>query len=135
MRFDSFFVLLLNNTVLYYLRSLIFVHLLFHRSRTKVTYASSAAQKFFTCQSSLISYEPLTLDGHRGITTYVAKMPVFRCPRGISKPYSCNSVFPSLLPSSSLSCAFHFPLQNCLRHARESRYVAIPSEFSLLNFS
>ena len=54
--------------------------------------------------------------------------PVFRCPQGISKPHSCpflDVIFPSLLLSSSPSCSFHCPLQNCLRHARGSWDVVI----------
>ena len=58
--------------------------------------------------------------------------PVFRCPQGISKPHSnpfLDVIFPSLLLSSSPSCSFHCPLQNCLRHVRGSWDLAIPSEF------
>ena len=43
--------------------------------------------------------------------------PVFRCPHGISKLHSCpflDVIFSSLLLSSSPSCSFHCPLQNCL---------------------
>ena len=56
--------------------------------------------------------------------------PVFRCPQEISKPHSrpfLDVIFPSLLLSSSPSCSFHCPLQNCLRQARGSWDVAIPS--------
>ena len=61
--------------------------------------------------------------------------PVFRCPQGISKLHSrpfLDVIFQSLLLSSSPSCSFHWPLQNCLRHTRGSWDVAIPSEFPFL---
>ena len=54
---------------------------------------------------------------------YFPFFPVFRCPQGISKPNSIpflDVIFPSLLLSSSPSCSFHCPLQNCFRLARGS---------------
>ena len=45
--------------------------------------------------------------------------------KGISKPHShpfLDVIFPSLLLSSSPSCSFHCPLQNCLRHAQGSEF-------------
>ena len=75
---------------------------------------------------------PLTLEVVGAPHMTFPSFPVFRCPQGISKPHSCpflDVIFLSLLLSSSPSCSFHCPLQNCLRHARGSWDVAIPSEF------
>ena len=85
--------------------------------------------------------QSLNLRGRRGTTDDIATIPstfpVFRCPQGISKPHShpfldVTSVFPSLRLSSSPSCSYHCPLQNCLWRARGSWDVAIPSEFPFL---
>ena len=81
----------------------------------------------------LISSQSLNL-GWRCNNT-VPSLPVFRCPQGISKPHSrpfLDVIFLPLLLSSSPSCSFHCPLQNCLRHARASWDVALPSEFPFL---
>ena len=44
-----------------------------------------------------------------------------------SIPWCYLPIFYSVFPS----CSFHCPLQNCLRHARGSWDVAIPSEFQM----
>ena len=85
-------------------------------------------QGFYQASSHLISVP--YLGGRRGTIDDVATIPfqfppfpVFRCTQGISKPHShpfLDVIFPSLLLSSSPSCSFHCPLQNCLRHARGS---------------
>ena len=84
--------------------------------------------------------QSLNLDGHRGTTDNVATIPFHlsvssAALRESSKSISVHSLtfFPSLLLSSSPSCSFHCPLQNCLRHARGSWDVAIPSEFPFLH--
>ena len=81
-------------------------------------------QLFVPPASSHLS--PLTLEvvgtPQMTLQQYLSILP-FRCPQGISKPHSCSFldvIFPSLLLSSSPSCSFHCPLQNCLRHARGS---------------
>ena len=88
----------------------------------------------------LISSQSLNLGGCRGhhrwrCNNTFPSFPVFCCPQGISKPHFCpflDVIFPSLLLSSPPSCSFLCPLQNCLRHARGSWDVAIPSEFPFL---
>ena len=115
------------------------------KKRVRVRYLSSnQATRFFFFTILfwwffIISSQSLNLGGRRGITDDVASFPsfpVFRCPQGISKSHSrpfLDVIFPSHLLSSSPSCSFHCPLQNCLRYARGSRDVAIPSEFPFLS--
>ena len=87
----------------------------------------------------LLSYlSPLTsvIVGALRIVTFPT-FPVFHCPQGISKLYSCpflDVTFPSLHLASSPSCSFHCPLQNCFRHARgfwDAAWSYHPSFFSL----
>ena len=73
------------------------------------------------------SLSPLTLEvvgaPQMTLQQYFLSFPVFRCLQGISKPHSrqfLDVIFPSLLLSSSPSCCFHCPMQNCLRHAKGS---------------
>ena len=66
--------------------------------------------------SEVVGVPQMTLQQYRST-------PVFRCPKGISKPHYrpfLDVISPSLLLSSSPSCSFHCPLQNCLRHSRGS---------------
>ena len=75
--------------------------------------------------SSHLSHLTLEVVGSPQMTLqqYLPPFPVFRCPQGISQSHSrpfLDVIFPSLLLSSSPSCSFHCPLQNCLRHARGS---------------
>ena len=71
---------------------------------------------------------PLTLEvvgaPQMTLQQYLSILPCLPLPSG-----SLQTPFPSHLLSSSPSCSFHCPLQNCLRHARGSWDVAIPSEF------
>ena len=96
-----------------------------------------ASGPIFMSNSSHLSPLTLKVVGHhrwRCNNTFPS-FPVFRCPQGISKPHSrpfLNIIFPSLLLSSSPSFCFNCPLQNCLRHARGSWDMAIPSEFPFL---
>ena len=88
----------------------------------------------------LIPSPSRNLGGHRGTTDDVATIPFHpslssaalrEFPNPRSRPF-LDVIFPSLLLSSSPSCSFHCPLQNCLRHAKRSWDVAIPSEFPFL---
>ena len=96
-----------------------------------------SGRTMLTFSSHLISSQSLNLGGRRGTTDDVATISFHPSlssagPQGIFKPDSrpfLDVIFPSLLLSSSPSCSFHCPLQNCLRHARGSWDVAIPSEF------
>ena len=91
-----------------------------HYSRWNVCGLRSMRKSVLRFSSHLIS-SPLTseaLGHHRWhCNNTFPPFPVFRCPQRISK---------------SPSCSIHCPLQNCLRHARGSRIVAIPSEFPFL---
>ena len=78
--------------------------------------------------TSHLSSQSLNLGGHRGTTDDVAiisfhpflsSAALRESPKLRSHPF-LDVIFPSLLLSSSPSCSFHSPLQNCLRHARGS---------------
>ena len=89
-----------------------------------------------------ISSQSLNLGGRRGTTDDVATIPfhpslssgVLRESPNLIPVHSLMSmmIFPSLLLPPSPYWSFHCLLQNCLRHARGSWVVAIPSEFPFL---
>ena len=111
--------------------------------RRMPVYTISSSMGISLISSNLISSHlisvplPWRSSGHHSwrCNNTVPSFPVFRCPQRISKPHSrpfLGVTFPSLLLSSSPSCSFHCLLQNCLRHAKGSWDVAIPSEFPFL---
>ena len=79
---------------------------------------------------------PLTLEvgvaPQMTLQQYLSILPCLPLPSGnLQTPIPVLSLMLSshLLFCSSPSCFFHCPLKNCLRHARWSWDVAIPSEF------
>ena len=88
---------------------------------------------------SLISSQSLNLGGRRGTTDVVATIHFHpslstAALREFPNPIPVYSLmlFSHLFLSSPPSCSFHCALQKCLRHARGSWDVAIPSQFPFL---
>ena len=96
--------------------------------------------RHFYCSSShLTTSQSLNLDGRRGTTDDVATIPFHH-----SRFSAVLRESPNSIPVHSLMLSSHFflclllflaPLKNCLRHARGSWNVVIPSEFLFLHHS